>query len=563
MDYNNTDEWRLYENGRDYNNKLGYYAKTDLNYRMYNNDQWVGVVTNGLPKYTFNICKSAINYFISFICSQKVKMQYSAQNIPDEPTEPQQILIKDFTKLMSDAADLKWEKDKMDFMLRELLIDCACAGDMAVHVYWNPKIKTGQLEQGDFETEMVDGVNIMFGNPNNRKVESQPYILIVGRELTSKLKNEAKENKVEQYLIDSIMPDEENTYQAGKFGKVELDSKSDNTGKTLYVIKYWKENDTVYWSKSTKNCQIVKKVDLGISRYPVAWANWEAIKNCYHGNPVIEGMIDNQIGINQLFAMVAYWMKKMAFGSVIYDSTRITDFSNKLGQAFKANGPVGGSQGEIIKQLEAGNFNAAILQVIDMAIKYTKEFIGANDTLLGQVNPEQASGTAIISTAKQASMPLGNIQAARDQFVEDLGLIWGEFMLKKYKDRQLPYKQDGNVMMADFSTENMGDILLQCNVDVGPSTYWSEIAGLQSLDNLLKSGQINKLQYFERIAKMNIIPDVQGLIKDAQEELNPQKMLEDFVSKLSPELQQAIAQESQAMIGGGTGGGLPNEMSGM
>lgn len=537
IDY--TQEWREYQAGIDYNSKIGYYAKTDLNYRMYKGDQWIGVTTNGLPKYTFNICRSAINYFISFIMSQKVKMQYSAENVPDEPEDPMQQKIKEFTKLMSDATDLKWEKDKMDTLLREGLIDCANSGDIAAHVYWDPSIETGQLEKGDFKTELVDGVNVMFGNPNNRKVEAQPYILVLGREMISKLKEEAKQNGIEQMYIDTITADEENTYQAGQYGKVELDHHGEVTGKALYIIKYWKKDGFVHWTKSTKSCPIVKERNSGLKRYPVAWGNWEAIKNSYHGNPVIDGIIDNQIGINQLFAMVAYFMRMMAFGKVVYDATRITSgWSNKIGEAIKVQGPIN----DVVQQLQSGNFNQAILQVIELAVKYTKEFVGANDTLLGQVNPEQASGVSIISTAKQASMPLGNIQAARDQFVEDIGLIWGEFMLKKYKNRQLSYKDNGKAMIADYSTEGMEDILLQCKVDVGPSSYWSEIASLQTMDNLLANGHITKLQYFERIAKMNIIPDVQGLIKDAQAEMEAQMQMQAQQEQMAQGQQMEKAQ---------------------
>lgn len=516
--FDNTEEFKQYQQGVDYNTKLDYYSKTDLHWNFYNSKQWIGIVTNGLSKWTFNICKTAINYFIAFIMSQKVKMQYSAENLPDEPIEQTDIDIKTFVEQLSNMADMKWEKDKMDSLLRELMLDGANAGDFSAHVYWDATKETGQLEKGDFTTEAVDGVNVLFGNPNNKKVEAQPYIIIVGREMVSKLKEEAKKNGIEEDLIKQIIADQENTYQAGTQGKVELESK-DDTGKCLYLIKYWKENGTVLWNKSTKYCPIVKKRDLGINRYPIAWGNWESIKNSYHGIGATEGMIDNQISINQMFAMVSYWMRMCAFGKTVIDSSRIKDWSNKIGEVVKADGPVS----DMVYQLQAGNFNQAILTVIDMAIKYTKEFIGANDALMGQVDPEQASGVAIISTAKQASTPLGNIAANRDQFVEDLGLIWGEFFLKKYKNRKVSYKENEKVVVNDYSTEGMENILLQCKVDVGPSTYFSEIAGIQELARLLSEGQITKLQYFERMAKMNIIPDCQGLIDDANAEMNAAK----------------------------------------
>ena len=578
--FDNSPEWDLYVNGLDYDNKTNYHNKTDLHWNFYNSNQWVGIVTNGLSKWTFNICKSAINYFIAFICSQKIKMEYSSENLPDEPEtieqtdeqgQPTQTLTplgqqqmenKDFVELLSNIAELKWEKDKMDSVLRDLLLDGSVGGDYYTYTYWDKDLKTGQNEKGDFTTEQVDGVNVMFGNPNNKRVQKQPYILIVRRSMVADLKAKAKKNGISQDLIDTITSDLDNNYQTGKYGKIELDSKDDN-GKALSIIKYWKENDTVMWKESTRYCPIVKEVDLEISLYPIAGGNWETVKNSHRGMSAIEGIIDNQISINQLFAMISYWMKFMAFGKTAIDATRVTAWSNKIGEVVKVQGDVGNN---VIQQLQAGNFNAAVLTVIDMAIKYTKDFIGANDNLMGLTDPEKASGIAIMSGGKQASIPLGNPSANRDQFVEDLGLIWGEFFLKKYKNRTVSYKQDGKVVTGQFNTTGMEDILLNCKVDVGPSTFYSEITGIEELRALLAAEKITKLQYFERMEKMHIIPDAKGLIDDAREEeeliqqmqqqemdtkaqsADAGKQFDKFLSGLSPELQQAISQESQAKI---------------
>ena len=541
--FDNTEEYRQMQDGIDYNNRINLYAKTELNQNMYNGNQWLGVVTNGLSKWTFNICKSAINYFVAFVCSQKIKMQYSAENIPDDPQDPEEQKIKEFVTLMSNMADMKWEKEKMDSKLRKLMLDGANTGDFAAYVYWDPKKETGQDEKGDFCTEVIDGVNVMFGNPNNPNVEAQPYILILGREMVSILKKEAKDNGISQDLIDTITGDTDTQYTSGANGKIELESRGDN-GKCNYIIKLYKKDGNVYWNKSTKFCPIRKDVNMGISRYPLIWGNWETIKNSYHGMPVIEGIIDNQISINQLFAMVSYWMKMSAFGKVIYDSTRINGWNNKIGSAVEANGEVNG----IVMQLQAGNFNAAVLQVIELAIKYTKDFIGANDSLMGQVNPEQASGTAIVATGKQASIPLGNPSAARDQFVEDLGLVWGEFFLKKYKNRKVSFKENDKLVNGQYNNEGMEKILLNCKVDVGPSTFYSEISAIQSLDNLLKAKVITPLQYFERMAKLNIIPDCQGLIKDAQAQQEQQQMMMQQQAQQAQMQQQGMQnQEQQAM----------------
>lgn len=482
--------------------------------------------------------------------SQKLKMQYSAENIPDEPIEEGEMQVKELVTLLSDMADMKWEKDKMDSLLKDLLLDGANSGDMCAHVYWDSAIETGQLEKGDFKTEAVDGGNVMFGNPNNKSVERQPYILIVGRETVSELKKQAQAHGVAKEDYEQIASDEENTYQAGELGKVELENKGE-TGKALTLIKYWKKDGKVLWNKSTKYCSICKDKDLGISRYPVAWANWESVKSSYHGMSATEQIIDNQISVNHMFAMVSYWMRMSAFGKTIIDQNAITSWSNQLGTIVKADSN-GGPISNLVHQLQAGNFNEAILRVIDMAIKYTKDFIGASDALMGQVDPEQASGVAIISTAKQASMPLVNITMNRDQLVEDLGLIWGEFSLKKYVNRKVSVKEKEKTIVKQYNTEaiqGVKDILLQCKVDVGPSTYWSEVVGIQALDKLLSEGHITKLQYFERVAKMNLIPDCTGLIEDAQAEMQMLQQQEQQQAQMQQQgqMEQQQGQEQQMM----------------
>lgn len=585
-----TDEWDLYITGQDYNNRLDYYAKTDLHWRFYNNEHWHGIKSNGLPTATFPMARSAINYFVASIMSQKVKIKYTVENLPDEPdveTEEglQQAEIKKFADLMTGYADVKWEKDKMDSKLRQLLLDGANAGDFCAYVYWDKNKETGQYEKGDFCTEIVDGVNVMFGNPNNPDVEAQPYILILGREIASKLREEAKANGIPKDEYEAIIPDDEYNYQAGQYGKIELDRQQAQTGKTLYIIKFWKENGEVFWSKSTKYSKIREKAKVGrekgeytdetkITRYPVAFGNWEKVKNSYHGNAVMAGIIPNQIIINQLFAMCAYWMRMMAFGKVIYDSTRISGWSNKLGEALKSNGPVE----NVVKQLEAGNFNAGVMQVIELAIKYTKDFIGASDAALGQVKPENTS--AIIAVAKQAAIPLENVQANLYQFVEDLALIWGEFMLKKYNDRIVSYRENGQIKTGQFNPQQYRDILLNVKVDVGPSTYWSEITSMQTLDNLLTQGKIELIDYLERVPD-GIIPKKQELIDKIQEQIDQANMLQNkqaqfermaqFVQSLPPEVQAELEQLRQTdpmgyeqavieMMGGG-GSGMPGMQS--
>ena len=64
-----------------------------------------------------------------------------------------------------------------------------------------------------------------------------------------------------------------------------------------------------------------------------------------------------------------------------------------------------------------------------------------------------------------------------------------------------------------FAFKKYKECLFDCTVDVGASSYWSEIAALNTLDNLLAQGHITFLQYLKRLPD-NIIPEKQQLIDE-------------------------------------------------
>lgn len=552
MKYDITEDWSLYEQGKDYNHKLhpSYYKTVDKNYRFYSNDQWYGVQANGLPTPVFNIFKQIIDYKIQSILSSKVKMQFGVENIEDESQDPQDQELQKIADMLSGYSETKWEKLKMDSLIRDGLLDGALSGDICLYTYWDASIdshSTNGMGQdgnpvkvmGDFVTELVDGSNVMFGNPNNFNVEAQPYILIAGREMVSKLKDEAKANKVKQEDYEKIAVDTDTEEQAGDRGKIEIDSKGDS-GKCLYVIKLKKEKGKIMMQKSTKYCVITPMKDTGLTRYPVAWTNWTRLKNSYHGQAEGTGLIPNQILINQMFAMIAYFMRMQAFGKVIYDKSRISAWNNAIGSSIGVEGDITGA----VQQLQPGQMNNMIMTSFDKAVSLTKELCGANDTALGNVDPKNTS--AIIATQKQSSVPLEGVKANLYQLVEDLGLIWLDFMLNMYKvDRKISYKVGDKAKIGMFNGSQYKDIPFKIKVDVGPSSYWSEITSMQTLDNLLQGQKIDFIQYLERMPN-GIIPKKQELIDELKMRIQQQQDMAQQ-QQIQQQQQGAQAQQMQQM----------------
>lgn len=498
-----TEEWELYEKGKEYNYSINLYETVNTNERFFRGDQWDNLNAGGLPTPVFNIFKRIIGFFTSSVMQTPVKMRYNF-TMPYGGNGFGEGAASAASEKLNSIADMRWEKNKMNDLLAVSLTEAAVAGDAVCYTYWDNDIKTGQPFKGDFKTVLIDNTNVFFGDPNSKNVQKQPYILIAQRETVSDLIRQAQHNGRGKEDLDRILPDDDNITQSGDRARIELEDT-----KCISLIKLWKdENGQVLYRKSVKNAVIQDTTDTGLSLYPIAFYNWCEIKNSWHGQAVGTGLIDNQIFINKGFAMVMKHMMDTAFSKVVYDATVLDGWSDRVGEAIAVNGPVE----NVAKVLSPGVMQSGMLDVISMAIAHTKEFLGATDAALGDVAPNNTS--AILALQNASAVPLENVKRSLYQFVEDIGLIWLDFMFTYYDDKRLvAIMKDGKESYESFSLSEFRDALVSCKVDVGASSYWSEISTLNTLDSLLKLGRISTVQYLERLPD-GLITEKEKLIEE-------------------------------------------------
>ncbi len=482
-------DFTLLEAGREYNRSIGLYDTVDRNERFYRGDQWHGVKNENLPTPVFNLFRRVISYFVSTILSQKISLYISA--------EGSELLSDDRERKTSDEAcglvtrylNYRYEKDKIDELLARGLKDAAVTGDFFLYVYWDPSRRTSQGYRGDFVTVLLDNTSVFFGDVNSTSIDDQPYILLAGRDLVSRLRREAKENGAGERQLAAIVPDSDLSDQTGDFGKKELEGT-----KASYVIKLFKKNGTVHYRKSCRGTVIVPETDTGLTVYPVALMNWETVKNSYHGNAVATSLIDNQLYINKAFAMVMKHMMDLSFSKVVYNANIIDEWSGEVGEAIAVNGPVD----RAAIRLEPGSMQNGFLEVINLTMNVTKELMGATDAALGNVSPDNTS--AIIALQESAAVPLEMQRKALYSLVERLGLIWLDFMMHYFAPRRmLLYRDEGKLSGGVLPTGNWKESLFHCNVQAGAAGYWSELAQVNTLDRLLQGGHLTFLQYLERL----------------------------------------------------------------
>lgn len=525
---NKVKEWKWYTSGKTFNSRLepDYYKAVETNIDFFNGNQWKNVRSNGAPTPVFNIIKRAINYFVSTLMSNKVTIQYLPMQNREDDIEG---LLKESDMATAEIRNL-FDKFKMDNRIRDALFDAAVSGDVAGHLYFNPNKKPyggmyGEVA-GEIEFELIDGTNVYVSNPNNSRIttDTQDWVIISGRDTVENLKREAA-HYMEQEDVEQITEDSNTDDRSGAMGKVELEIEGDKTGKALYILvyKYNRETGTITVTKAVESAYIYKDIDTGLHYYPISWMNWEKQKNCYHGQAVCTSIIPNQIFVNRMFAMVMYHLMQSAFPKCIYDADKIPSWSNEIGSAIAVKNVIPGeSLRSVATYLEPGNMSNQIVQVLQMAIDYTKEFIGINDAMTGSINPERASGKAIVSVVSQSIQPLENVKANLYEWIEDIGKIALDMMATYYGKRPIVVDTVNGKEPILFDFSELKTLYLETKTEIGATSYWSELACVETLDNLFQQGAIDVIEYLETIpdgyipAKEELIQKIKGRVAEAQ-----------------------------------------------
>ena len=544
-----TEAWARYERGRSYNNRLtpNQYKLVNTNIEFFAGNQWLHLAQTPamqkLPKPVFNIIKRVASLFVASLTSTAASISFdelsyyassdlkgNSGEATEDPSEKENEDVNGAEIATAEVQNLL-EKFKMDFRIREALFDGAQTGDYCAHFWWDPDaVPYGGAfgpYRGAIQMELVDGINVMFGNPNTPVVEKQPYILIVGRDTTENLREEMRRHSRKE-KEGELMPDSEYETQSGVGGKTELEADSEN-GKALYVYMYEKKAGkdgevTVHVTKATRSCTIFESVDTGLSRYPIAWGNWEKQKNQYHGRALVTGVIPNQIFINTMMATVMRHLQLMAFPKTVYNAELISQWNNEVGQAIGVRGIVPGQRiGDVAFNLQPADMSNQIIAVIDKAVALTKDCLGATDAQMGNIKPENTSALMVLQS--NAEVPLENIRAGLHEWLEDIGGILLDMIGTYYGKRPVicdrefeePVMGPGGVpqldpttgrlqtarmvrrVAVDYDFGRIKKLWFNVRVNAGAATYFSEIAMVQTLDNLRRDGLLEVVDYLERI----------------------------------------------------------------
>ena len=495
-----TSIWQLYEKGRNYNRMMGVYSDTDRNYRFYNGNQWEGAKLDGVEPVQKNFIKPIVKYKVSVIHDNLYAIVYSSQNYENKAFRKQ---AERYCEMLNRYASNVWEQDKMDYKGRRVTKDAAINDEGIVYVNFDRETMMPT-------NEVIKKNDVYYGNENDDDIQSQPYILIRKRMPVSNARDLAEAEGMSMEDLQYIMGDNDNYEESGDAAKFELDDM------VTIIYKMYKKNGTVHFACATRWVDIADDVDTGLKLYPIAHFVWEEKEGSARGEGEVRYLIPNQIEVNKTEMRRVLTVKLQAYPQRVINAAKISnpDAVSRVGVTIKTNDQTVDDVSKIVGSLPPAQMSPDVKQLQDDLINVTRDLAGAGDTATGQVDPESASGRAILAVQQASQAPMTEQKESYKSFIEDLARIWLEFITVYSEDgvnleevTTNPQTGEETIEVVNVPQSAMEQLMATVKIDITPKSVYDRFAQEQTIENLLMNGFFNPQRVGELKIYHKILPD--------------------------------------------------------
>lgn len=539
-----TREWELYQKAIQHMYLFNFYEDTNKNYRFYNGDQWAGLKIKDVEPVQLNFIQTIIDYKVAVINQNNWGIVYSSENFEDEKFKP---VADKLCRLLNLKANRIWKRSKMDTLIRQLTIDSAVNDEGVIYSYWDK-------EKEEIKNELIEKTDIFYGNENSSDIQSQPYILIRQRVPVVIVREMAKNRGLSEEKINQILGDNDNLYNVGDNGEYEKDEAC------TIVIKMWKEDEIVHFSKATQLVQLEEDINTGMKRYPIAHMVWSEKKGCARGEGVVRNLIPNQIEVNKILMRRAVVTKNTAYPQKVVniDNVQNPQELNRVGGIIKVTGTTE-SVSNVFQMTNPAQMSSDVDRLQSDLIDLSRNLQNAGDISTGSINPEDALGKAILAVQNASRQTLNNqVQQLKD-CIEQIALNWideiinysnGMILQDEETDPRTGKKQLYNIKVDKASIKKLK---ASVTIEVTPMSAYDQYAQELSLENLLKEGwfspeKIDQLQlYAESLPEKSTMPKqkILDICKKVKEQQLYIQQLQAQTNLMTQQAKQYIDMQAQ------------------
>ena len=499
-DIQKTPIWTLYEKGRNYHRMTSIYTDTDRNYRFYNGNQWEGAKLGDVEPVQKNFIKSIVKYKVAVIHDNLYAINYSSQNYENQEFQRES---GRYCEMLNRYAARVWEKDKMDFKGRRITKDAAINDEGVLYVNFDEETMMPI-------NEIIKKNDIYYGNENDDDIQSQPYILLRKRMPVVNARELAKGMGLSDEKLDFIIGDNDTFEESGEAAKLELDNM------VTIIYKLFKLNGTVHFDVGTRWVEIAGERDTGLSIYPIAHFNWEEKEGSARGEGEVRYLIPNQIEVNRTEVRRVLTVKYQAFPQKVVDVSKISNPQalNTVGGTIRTNGTPVDDVHKIVGTIPPAQMSPDVVKLQEDMIAVTRDLAGAGETATGQVNPESASGRAILAVQQASQAPMTEQKESYKNFLEDVARIWNEYLVVYSVDgvnleevTTDPQTGEEIVQLVNVPQSVLQQLKASVKIDITPKSVYDKFAQEQTIENLLVQGFFNAQRVSELATYAEVLDD--------------------------------------------------------
>lgn len=533
-----TEVWQLYQRGKSYLYMMNVYSDTDKNHRMYNGNQWEGLKIKSIEPVQLNFIKPIVKYKVAVINQNLWGIVYNSDNFEEDFRDTASQLCK----LLNQKAANIWEKDRMDMKVRKISKESAINDEAPMYLRYD-------TDKDMPISEIISKNDIYYGDENNSEIQSQPYILIRQRKSVIEARRIAENEGVAKEELEKIIGDNQTWEEAGEQAKYEVDDK------VTIITKFYKNNGRVYYTMATRYLDIIKDKNSGLTRYPIVHMLWEDKVGSARGEGEVRNLIPNQLEVNKTLMRRALVAKQTAYPQKIakVDSIENPSAVDTVGGTIKVKGKEVEDVKKMFAVTQPTQMSPDVEALQNDLIKTTRELAGAGDITTGSVNPETASGKAILAVQNASQQPLVEQMAALKDFIEQVALIWLD-MLITYNPNGMILQDKSvdqitgqeTITPIKVNEEALVKLKASVKIDITPISAYDKYAQELSIENLLKGGwfspdKIGQLEtYVEALPDNSTMPKQQLL-----EIIKKEKAKQEYIAQIQAQMQMQTQRAKQ------------------
>lgn len=555
-----------------YKRSQGYYSDWPEYERFKRGDQWPKATseTQVYPRPVINMFESIIDQKVSAVLQEEPEITF----LPREGAPANDPLGMDIGTADTEAAQMfskvaKYtEEETNNADLSEQIAETSSLlGTGISYWYWDTGKRGGDpmrmtAYEGDIAGDEIDPADIHIGNPKERDLQKQPWVIITARTPLQEFRENYREHAA-RLGVDVA------TVSGSKEQKREqlYDSERNEIDSTDYVDEIRRFRKVVnhaamrteVWYEVVADGKLVRaerplfqKSDV----YPLAVFRWKDVRNSFFGEGEGKNLIEVQKSENRLLALAIWSGYLTAWPKLVADENQIdpNSITNQPGQILRRRVSMPGA-GPAAEYLQGPTIPGYIQQLFSELPEMVKTEAGVHEAMVGQAPSGELNAQAIMMLQKAAGIRISKITRNFRRYLRDVAKIWAAFWKEFYSEQRLIRITDGQGgrEFMWFRGTDYADYDFDVVVNSTPSTPYSEAAVVAELKEHLNAQRLDFITYLENLPP-NYLPQKEKIIEQVKQAqaMAAMQAQQQAIAMLPPDQQAAFMQlppeEQQAML---------------